>query len=304
LWSFNEEEVLRAAADSKIPLISAIGHETDTTLLDHVADLRAPTPTGAAEKAVPVRSELLANINALARRHDEATFRLLDRRRGDLRALARALPQAENLLAIPRQRQDRAAERLSAALRSFVGARRLALAEASRLLARHAPQAELQRVTGRLNTIKFRLEAAGRSLAERRRERFATLGARFDAAFAGRVRLLGHELQGRRERVQNFSARLDGVFLASLARRRDRLAHAEKLLGAVGYEAVLKRGFALARDAEGGIIRSAKQLGPGDALNLHFADGKVAATVNGDAHPRKPAPAKKALPPGGQGSLF
>ncbi|MCW2272575.1 exodeoxyribonuclease VII large subunit [Rhodoblastus acidophilus] len=304
LWSFNEEEVLRAAADSIIPLISAIGHETDTTLLDHVADLRAPTPTGAAEKAVPVRSELLANINALARRHDEAAFRLLDRRRGDLRALARALPQAENLLAIPRQRQDRAAERLSAALRSFVGMRRLALAEASRLLARHAPQAELQRVTGRLNTLKFRLEAAGRAFFERRRERFETLGARFDAAFAGRVRLLGQDLQGRRERAQNFSKRLDGAFLAALARRRDRLVHAEKLLGAVGYEAVLKRGFALARDNEGGIIRSAKQLGPGDALNLHFADGKVAATVNGDAHPKKPAPVKKAPPPGGQGSLF
>ena len=173
LWSFNEEEVLRAAAESEIPLISAIGHETDTTLLDHVADLRAPTPTGAAEKAVPVRAELLGAVNALARRHDEAAFRLLDRRRGDLRALARALPQAETLLATPRQRQDRAAERLASALRGFIGARRLALAEASRLLARHAPQAELQRVTGRLNTVKFRLEAAGRALAERRRERFA-----------------------------------------------------------------------------------------------------------------------------------
>ena len=177
LWSFNEEDVLRAAAESEIPLISAIGHETDTTLLDHVADLRAPTPTGAAEKAVPVRAELLGAVNALARRHDEAAFRLLDRRRGDLRALARALPQAETLLATPRQRQDRAAERLASALRGFIGARRLALAEASRLLARHAPQAELQRVTGRLNTVKFRLEAAGRALAERRRERFATLGS-------------------------------------------------------------------------------------------------------------------------------
>jgi len=304
LWSFNEEEVLRAAAASEIPLISAIGHETDTTLLDHVADLRAPTPTGAAEKAVPVRAELLANLNALARRHDEAAFRLLDRRRGDLRALARALPQADALLSTPRQRQDRAAERLASAVRTFVGARRLALAEASRLLARHAPQAELQRVTGRLNTLKFRLEAAGRTLAERRRERLATLGARFDAAFAGRIRLLGNELQGRRERAQNFYARLDGAFRALVARRRERLVHAEKLLGAVGYEAVLQRGFALARDAEGGVIRSARQLGPGDTIKLHFADGKVAATVDGDGAQKPRATARKPLPPGGQGSLF
>jgi exodeoxyribonuclease VII large subunit len=190
-------------------------------------------------------------------------------------------------------------------LRAYVGARRLGLAEASRLLARHAPQAELQRVTGRLNTLKFRLEAAGRALAERRRDRFATLGARFDAAFTGRIRLLGHDLQGRRERVQNLGARLDGAFRTVVARRRDRLAHAEKLLGAVGYEAVLKRGFALARDAEGGIIRSARQLGAGDAVDLHFADGKVAAIVNGDDTAPKPrAVAKKPPPPGGQGSLF
>ena len=304
LWSFNEEEVLLAAAGSQIPLISAIGHETDWTLLDHVADLRAPTPTGAAEKAVPVRAELLANVNALARRHDEAAFRLIERRRNDLRALARALPQPEALLATPRQRQDRAAERLGAALRAYIGSRRLALADAARLLARHAPQAELQRIAGRLNTLKYRFEAAGRGLAERRRERFKSLADRFGAAFAGRVRLLGQDLQGRRERTQSFGARLDGAFAALLMRRRDRLDHAAKLLGAVGYAAVLRRGFALVRDAEGSIVRSARQVGAGDALSLTFADGKVAATANGADEPaRKRAPTKKPMP-GGQGSLF
>jgi exodeoxyribonuclease VII large subunit len=305
LWSFNEEEVLRAAAVSQIPLISAIGHETDWTLLDHVADLRAPTPTGAAEKAVPVRAELLGAVNALARRHDEAIFRLIERRRGDLRGLARALPQAENFLATPRQRQDRAAEKLASALRGFIGARRLALAEASRLLARHAPQAELQRVTGRLSTLKYRLAAAGRGLAERRRERFATLGVRFDTAFAGRIRLLGNEFAARRERNANLAMRLDGAFLALLTRRRDRLAHAEKLLGAVGYQGVLRRGFVLVRDAEGAVVRSARAVGAGDALQLNFADGKVAATAGGvddDPAPKR-RPIKKS-PPRGQGSLF
>src|SRR5690349_23542656 len=109
LWSFNEEIVVRAAAESMIPLISAVGHETDVTLIDFAADKRAPTPTAAAEMAVPVRSELVAEVESLTRRVSVCWLRAQENRRNELRAAARALPSASELLAIPRQRLDAAA---------------------------------------------------------------------------------------------------------------------------------------------------------------------------------------------------
>jgi exodeoxyribonuclease VII large subunit len=116
LWSFNEEIVVRAAADSMIPLISAVGHETDITLIDFASDRRAPTPTAAAEIAVPVRAELLAQIAALAARQIGSWQRGMEVRRTELRAAARALPARDELLADPRQRLDNLAKRLPRAL--------------------------------------------------------------------------------------------------------------------------------------------------------------------------------------------
>ena len=118
LWGFNEEIVVRAAARSAIPLIAAVGHETDWTLIDHVADRRAPTPTAAADFAVPVRAELVATLAELGGRGRGAILRFAQRRRGDLRALLRALPNGEALVEGPRQRLDRADAALSARTRA------------------------------------------------------------------------------------------------------------------------------------------------------------------------------------------
>ena len=123
LWEFNDEAVVRAVAASRIPVISAVGHETDWTLIDLAADYRAPTPTGAAEKAVPVRLELMAQLDDLARRLSGGALRFVANRRTELRAAAAALPIPRTLLALPRQNLDVATDRLDRALGGAVRAR-------------------------------------------------------------------------------------------------------------------------------------------------------------------------------------
>ena len=190
LWAFNEEIVVRAAAASVIPLISAVGHETDTTLIDFVADLRAPTPTGAAEKAVPVRADLIARVGVLEGRLKGALVRGMQQRRTELRAAAARLPRIEALLQLPQQRFDRAGERLSQAL----------LANA------RAAQSKLDRIAARL-----RPQALAQDLA-RRREKLEAAGQRLRLAMA-------RGLDGLRQDVQSAARMLESLsHLSVLAR--------------------------------------------------------------------------------------
>lgn len=127
LWCFNDEAVCRAAAASAIPLISAVGHETDTTLIDFASDLRAPTPTAAAELAVPVRTELLAQIAQAGSRLERHLTSHLESSRLSLRSAERGLGSPENLLAIPEQRLDRADGRFGALRAGLIASRELGL---------------------------------------------------------------------------------------------------------------------------------------------------------------------------------
>ncbi|EQB16165.1 exodeoxyribonuclease VII large subunit [Novosphingobium lindaniclasticum] len=134
LWSFNEEVVVRAVADSSIPVISAVGHETDTTLCDHAADCRAPTPTAAAEMAVPVRLELAATLDELAYRKRRCALRPVTLGRERLEARVQRLPKPEAILAAKAQKLDDLSERLRRGLRDEAATKREQLGRtASRL---------------------------------------------------------------------------------------------------------------------------------------------------------------------------
>lgn len=152
LWSFNEEEVVRAVADCTIPIISAVGHETDTTLCDFAADLRAPTPTAAAELAVPVQAELAAFVADLNARQRRALARQMAQAKERLEARSQRLPQPQALLQGQAQRVDDLGERLRRALlhRTEI---------AGSVLARHAGALRPALLSARVSRERERLDA-------------------------------------------------------------------------------------------------------------------------------------------------
>ena len=176
LWSFNEEIAVRAAADSMIPLISAVGHETDVTLIDFASDKRAPTPTAAAEMAVPVRAELLTQIAALSSRQRAGWQRGMDHRRTELRAATRALPAADELLSVARQRLDACSERLPRALRANAQLHRTHLTRAAAKLSPRLLRHRIERGQEAAGALGQRGHRAFRVYLDRRVERVRSAG--------------------------------------------------------------------------------------------------------------------------------
>ena len=175
LWPFNDERLARAAAASAIPLISAVGHETDTTLIDYVADRRAPTPTAAAEIATPVLAELKAVTADYERRLLRCSARMLEDRRTRLVSAGRGLPRPSDLLALASQRFDHASSRLGAGLERNVAAHRLELMRVAGRLAPGLLDRPRRLRADRLAEVSARLAPAFERLSARAAERLASL---------------------------------------------------------------------------------------------------------------------------------
>jgi exodeoxyribonuclease VII large subunit len=314
LWSFNEEIVVRAAAESMIPLISAVGHETDITLIDFAADKRAPTPTAAAEMAVPVRAELFVVVAGLARRTMLCWQRGQEWRRNELRAAARAFPDLSDLLAIPRQRLDRAGGALPPGLRANTHAHFRYFAGISARLTLRVLRAQLSQARHRLANSGERAAHCARILLRHRKDRFAGLAIRLKASRLSNAQAQRQAVARDRERVLRLGDRARRALLTSTQRLEARVAHSGQLLAALSYRGVLARGFALVRDGAGHPLHSAASVVSGARLDVEFADGRIAATADGEraaktaAKPAgtepKPATPRRVTKPVGQGSLF
>jgi exodeoxyribonuclease VII large subunit len=305
LWAFNDETLARTVAEGTIPLISAVGHETDTTLIDFVSDRRAPTPTAAAEMATPVLAELRAALSGIDQRLNRCGGRMIEDRRTRLAASARGLPRPQDLTAAASQRLDYAASHLSGGLRRNLDLHARALAEAASPLRPGLLKGRTDAGERRIEELSVRLDAAFKRAADAGPYR-----QRLDDAGRRMANCLRKAVDDRRQRLVSLDAerRLKNCMGKAIEDRARRLDSLDKLRQSLDPKRPMRLGFALVTRADGSIVRQGASLQAGETVGLMFGDTTRQAVIDGEggkvlAAPKPPA--KKAPPtPTQQGDLF
>jgi exodeoxyribonuclease VII large subunit len=281
LWTFNEEGVARAIYESRVPVISAVGHEIDTTLADLVADVRAPTPSAAAELLAPVLAELELQMGSVRARLIRALEQLLSGRRTQLRGLRGELGDPRRTLSQRRLALNEQADRLTARLRVDDRARHQALKALASRLQRARPQALLRARRVAFATLQGRLEAVVRRQLVERRARLGRLSVALER------RSPRPALTQARQVLTEQARRLPAAVRQRLAVGRERLATLSGTMDALSPLKVLGRGYAIAQRADGVVVRRAADVTPGEALRLQLGSSDELLAVVTQV---KPAP--------------
>ncbi|WP_413154378.1 exodeoxyribonuclease VII large subunit [Bartonella sp. cb54] len=291
LWGFNDEAVVRAVSASSLPVISAVGHETDWTLIDYVADWRAPTPTGAAERAVPVKLDLEVQVASLGARLRKGLVRYFDFYQQRLRAVVRGLPTADQLFSLSRRSFDEISSRLQRAFCVSYEKKRFYFHTANlrfspRLLKFDFHQQKLYAVVQRLPNANqlfvlprrsfsetlSRLQRAFCVSYEKKRLHFHALDVRLSS------RLLNTEKAQRS--ITQYTARLCRAFLHNVEKQRARMEIAFRILRSTSYQNILERGFVLALGQDNKPIKRLVQIPETGSINLRFFDGEIGVSTH------------------------
>ncbi|MEM7197705.1 MAG: exodeoxyribonuclease VII large subunit [Pseudomonadota bacterium] len=278
LWAFNEEVVVRAAARSDIPLISAVGHETDTTLIDFASDLRAPTPTAAAEMVVPVRADLQTRLGTINARMRNAMTQRIEKEMRLLRVVVGSMPKFHRFTHNFIQRLDEMGARTIRAMTQNLAVRKHRISGISLM----HPRTQLQNMHSKLDGLSKRAQhAASRNIDQ------AKLAVKhITPDHLARV-IFNIIAQTQRDFDKNAPAIFTniGAVLQASQYKSDQLI---RLLDSLSHRAVLRRGFALARKTDGTVISTAKEAKAAGSFALHFHDGAI--TVGGGGYKmQKPA---------------
>lgn len=268
LWAFNEEIVVRAAANSQIPLISAIGHETDTTLIDYASDLRAPTPTGAAEMAVPVRNELIARLNIIDGRKTSALLRNIEKSQLKYQALQNSWPKSDAIFANVRQRLDIQDLKLLPSLKNII----------------NKAKAKFENIKTGFSPLLLN------SNLRVKRDKLESLNLRLETAFKTQTRIKSQNIQSQKAQLNQQFSRFINAQNVILNKQNNRLENITRLFQSLDYRQTLARGFAIVKSSDGQIITNSIDAKANSNLQIMFKDGDILVA------PSKPKPI--------QGNLF
>lgn len=272
LWTFNEEPVVRAIFECTVPVVSAIGHEIDVTLSDLVADVRAPTPSAAAELVAPSLIELEAQLSGLKARLVRSTEKLLMRDRGELRQLKSALGDPRRRISSQRLFLSNSAERMRGVLHKRTRREGVELKSLSQRLQRARPQALMAARRAELTALRTRLLGLGQRRLRGEHTELSKLSRELARHSPRPLITHGRQLLARQ------GQRLPVAIKNRVARDRERLEAIQQRLNGLDPRQVLKRGYALARK-DNTVIRSASEVEVGDSLRIELQVGEIEVRV-------------------------